>query len=117
MQRTFGAARSVEFDALLVADAPAPGADDHGARDAKSGAVAGGQPTLDSRVVLLVNEAYRHAKPIAGLADAHALWAAAGVDPQAPGVFSETGGAHAVTALVEQLGTHRVWERFPAAAL
>ncbi|MCX4751041.1 hypothetical protein OG455_37005 [Kitasatospora sp. NBC_01287] len=85
-------------------------------RDAKPGAVAGGQPTLDSRIVLLVNEAYRHAQPIAGLADTRALWAAAGIDPQAPGVFSETDGATAVSALAEQLGTHRVWERFPAAA-
>ncbi|MFF3006760.1 catalase [Kitasatospora sp. NPDC057940] len=116
VQRTFGAARSVEFDALLVADAPAPGADDRGARDAKSGAVAGGQPTLDSRIVLLINEAYRHAKPIAGLADARALWAAAGVDPQAPGVFTETDAARAISSLVEQLSTHRVWERFPAGA-
>nr|WP_304941236.1 catalase [Streptacidiphilus neutrinimicus] len=115
VQRTFGAARSVEFDALLLADAPAPGADDRGAADAKSGAVTGGQPGLDSRVVLLVNEAYRHAKPIAGLPEASALWAAAGVDPHAPGVFSETDAAQAVPALVERLGTHRVWERFPAA--
>ncbi|MFF1785626.1 catalase [Kitasatospora sp. NPDC058243] len=116
VQRTFAAARSVEFDALLVAAAPAPGADDRGVRDAKSGAVAANRPTLDSRVALLVNEAYRHAKPIAGLVDARALWAAAGVDPQAPGVFSETDGADAVAALAEQLGTHRVWERFPATA-
>ncbi|MFJ6617673.1 catalase [Kitasatospora sp. NPDC091335] len=115
VQRTFAAARSVEFDALLVAHTPEPGADDRGARDAKSGAVAGGQRTLDSRVVLLVNEAYRHAKPIAGLADARALWAAAGVDPHAPGVFTETDGSRAVSALAEQLGTHRVWERFPEA--
>ncbi|MFJ7280940.1 catalase, partial [Kitasatospora sp. NPDC098663] len=98
VQRTFGAARSVEFDALLVTNAPAPGADDRGARDAKSGAVAGGQPALDSRIVLLVNEAYRHAKPIAGLADARALWAASGIDPQAPGVFTETDAARAVAA-------------------
>ncbi|MFB7909892.1 catalase [Kitasatospora sp. NPDC056076] len=116
VQRTFAATRSIEFDALLVADAPAPGADDRGARDARHGAVAGGQPTLDSRIVLLVNEAYRHAKPIAGLADARALWAVAGVDPQAPGVFSESDGVDAVSALAEQLRTHRVWERFPAAA-
>ncbi|WP_078897051.1 catalase [Streptomyces sp. NRRL S-495] len=116
VQRTLGATRSVEFDALLVADAPASGADDRGARDAKAGAVAGGRPTLDSRAVLLVNEAYRHAKPIAGLADARVLWAAAGIDPQAPGVFTETDGARAVSALVEELGTHRVWDRFPPAA-
>ncbi len=65
---------------------------------------------------MLINEAYRHAKPIAGLADARALWAAAGVDPQAPGVLTEPEAARAVSALAEQLGTHRVWERFPAGA-
>ncbi|MFJ7280624.1 hypothetical protein ACIQVZ_40000, partial [Kitasatospora sp. NPDC098663] len=36
-----------------------------------------------------------------------ALWAASGIDPQAPGVFTETDAARAVAALVEQLGTHR----------
>ncbi|MFB8237555.1 catalase [Kitasatospora purpeofusca] len=114
VQRTYAAVRSVEFDALLVAGVPSPGADDRGARDAKSGAVAGGQSTLDSRAVLLVNEAWRHAKPIAGLADARALWSAAGVDPQAPGVITATEDADAVPQLVDLLGTHRVWERFPA---
>ncbi|MFJ7280547.1 hypothetical protein [Kitasatospora sp. NPDC098663] len=44
------------------------------------------------------------------------MWAASGIDPQAPGVFTETDAARAVAALVEQLGTHRVWERFPAGA-
>ncbi|MEV8100681.1 catalase [Kitasatospora sp. NPDC085879] len=116
VQRTYAAARSVEFDALLVAGVPAPGADDRGARDAKSGAVAGGQSTLDSRAVLLVNEAWRHAKPIAGLADARALWTAAGVDPRAPGVITATENTEAIPALVDLLGTHRVWERFPAAS-
>ncbi len=35
VQRTFATARSTEFDAILVAGAPAPGADAYGARDAK----------------------------------------------------------------------------------
>lgn len=35
VQRTFATARSVEFDAILLAGAPAPGADATGARDAK----------------------------------------------------------------------------------
>ncbi|MFJ1707384.1 catalase [Kitasatospora sp. NPDC088346] len=116
VQRTYAAARSVEFDALLVVGAPAPGADDRGARDAKSGAVAGGQQTLDSRAALLVNEAWRHAKPIAGLADTRALWVAAGVDPQAPGVITATEDADAIPLLVDLLSVHRSWERFPASA-
>ncbi|MFD0264732.1 catalase-related domain-containing protein [Kitasatospora indigofera] len=36
-QRTFAATRSVEYDALVVAGPLLPAADDHGARDAKSG--------------------------------------------------------------------------------
>ncbi|MFB7617731.1 catalase [Kitasatospora sp. NPDC056181] len=116
VQRTFGAARSVEFDALLVAGAPAPGDDDRGARDAKSGAVAGGQSTLDSRVVLLVNEAYRHAKPIGVLAGARAVLVPAAVDPRAPGVVLETEGADVLARLTDLLALHRVWDRFPASA-
>ncbi|GHH80479.1 hypothetical protein GCM10018781_61030 [Kitasatospora indigofera] len=38
----------------------------------------------------LVNEACRHATPIAGLADARARRAAAGAAPQAPGMFTGT---------------------------
>ncbi|MFF7505410.1 hypothetical protein ACFZBM_39305 [Streptomyces lavendulae] len=36
VQRTFATARSVEFDAVLSAGAPAPAADAHGAREAKA---------------------------------------------------------------------------------
>ncbi|WP_329493620.1 catalase [Kitasatospora herbaricolor] len=111
VQRTFAAARSVEFDALLVTGAPAPGADDLGARDAKSGPAQG---AVDSRVALLVNEAYRHAKPVAGLPAARPVWVSAAVDPQAPGVLVADNPADVVTGLAELLATHRVWARFPA---
>ncbi|MEU9044262.1 MULTISPECIES: catalase [unclassified Kitasatospora] len=110
VQRTFGAARSVEFDALLVLRTPAPAADDRGARDAKSN----GSSPVDSRVALLVNEAYRHAKPIAGHPAARAVWTAAGIDPQAPGILTGEDPAELVTGVVGLLGTHRVWDRFPA---
>ena len=111
VQRTFAATRSVEYDALLVLGAPAPGADDLGARDAKSGAAGG---AVDSRVALLVNEAYRHAKPLGGRTAARAVWAAAGVDPQAPGVLAGDDVDEILAGLVGLLGTHRVWDRFPA---
>ncbi|WP_030236611.1 catalase [Streptomyces sp. NRRL S-350] len=109
VQRTFAAARSVEFDALYVLGAPAPGADDHGARDAKSN----GSSPVDSRVALLVNEAYRHAKPVGGHPAARAVWAAAGVDPQAPGVLTSEDLDEVLAGLVGFLGAHRVWDRFP----
>ncbi|MFB8201715.1 hypothetical protein [Kitasatospora purpeofusca] len=53
-------------------------------------------------------------KPIAGLADARALWSAAGVASQAFGVITATEGADAIRQLVDLLDAHRVWERFPA---
>ncbi|MFE9426986.1 catalase [Kitasatospora sp. NPDC006697] len=110
VQRTFATTRSTEFDALLVLGSPAPAADDRGARDAKSN----GSPQVDSRVALLVNEAYRHAKPIAGHPSARAVWTAAGVDPQAPGVLTGEDVDELVAGLVGLLGAHRVWDRFPA---
>ncbi|PYC74512.1 catalase HPII [Streptomyces tateyamensis] len=110
VQRTFAAARSVEFDALVLLATPAPGVDDHGARDAKSN----GPSAVDSRVALLVNEAYRHAKPLGGHPGARAVWTAAWVDPQAPGVLTGEDLAEVVARLAGLLGAHRVWDRFPA---
>ena len=44
VQRTFATARSVEFDAVLLAAAPAPAPDALPARDAKAGAAGAGRP-------------------------------------------------------------------------
>ena len=62
VQRTFATGRSVEFDALLLAGAPAPAPDALPARDAKAGAADAG--AVDPRVLLLVEECWRHAKAI-----------------------------------------------------
>ncbi|MFK0045955.1 hypothetical protein ACIQU4_17885 [Streptomyces sp. NPDC090741] len=62
--RTFATARSVEFDALFLAGVPHPGTDAHGVGDATTGA-----PVLegpDPRILLMVTEAYRHAKAVGG---------------------------------------------------
>jgi catalase len=66
VQRSFATARSVEFDAIILAAAPAPGADAIGQRDAKAATTSGsaGAQPVDPRVQLLVSEAYRHAKAI-----------------------------------------------------
>ena len=84
VQRTFGACRSVEFDAVIVAARPAPAPDAVPTTDAK-----GGEPTaapIDPRVVLLLHECFRHAKAIGAfgvgaeaLADADIPAAAAGI--------------------------------------
>lgn len=112
-QRTFATARSVEFDALLVAGAPAPGADAYGARDAKAGDLGG---AIDPRVLLMLAEAYRHGKPIGGWDGAMEALALAAIPTGAPGVLLGDRGDEVLTEIVRLLGRHRVWERFPAAA-
>jgi catalase len=116
VQRTFATARSVEFDAVLLAGAPAPAADVPGVRDAKAGdGVAAA--AVDPRVRLLVDEAFRHGKALGAWGAGADALAAAGITPPAAGVVVEQ-SAQAAGAVLEQvtelLGSHRVWERFAA---
>ncbi|MFI6507056.1 catalase [Streptosporangium sp. NPDC050855] len=116
VQRTFATARSVEFDALLLAGTPAPGADAYGARDAKAGNGTPAGAPVDPRVLLMLGEAFRHAKPIGGWGDAGPALTAAGVDPVAPGVVVGGSGEAVLAEVVRLLAEHRIWDRFPAAA-
>jgi catalase len=111
VQRTFATARSVEFDAVLVAGAPVPAPDALPGLDAKAGA--DGRSTVDPRVVLLVAEAWRHAKAIGAWGAGATVLQEAGVT--GPGVVTAESGAEAFAALSQLLAAHRVWERFPAA--
>ena len=61
VQRTFLTVRSVELDAVLLAGSPAPAADALPSRDVRA-ADRTGVPTIDPRVSLLLDEAFRHAK-------------------------------------------------------
>ncbi|MFF8846395.1 catalase [Streptomyces sp. NPDC015127] len=116
VQRTFATARSIEFDALVLAGAPVPADDAFGARDAKAGdAVARQNASSDPRVLLMVSEAYRHGKAIGGWAGADRVLQAAGVPADAPGVVSGDGGDTTLGQITELLGRHRVWERFDTA--
>ncbi|MFE5491406.1 catalase [Streptomyces virginiae] len=112
VQRTYAAARSVEFDALLFAGVPAAGADAYGARDAKAGdpRPAAGDP----RVLALLAEAYRHGKAVGGWNGAEQLFEAAGIHSGEAGVVVAGDGPAALRQLTELMGTHRVWARFPA---
>ncbi|MEU9237593.1 catalase [Streptomyces subrutilus] len=114
IQRTFATARSVEFDALLLAGVPQAGADAYGARDAKAGTT---QPPKapDPRVLLLVTEAYRHGKAIGGWNGAERLLESAGITTAEPGIAVADSGAAVVDAVATALGEHRAWDRFPAA--
>jgi catalase len=109
-QRTFLTARSVEFDALLVAGRPAPAADALPSRDAKAG-----NPDLsvvDPRVLLMVEECFRHAKAIGAWNAGTAVLEVAGCTG-APGVVTGDSGTAVLGKVVTLLGQHRVWERFP----
>ncbi|NEA38814.1 catalase [Streptomyces sp. SID11385] len=111
VQRTFATARSIEFDALLVAGSPAPAADSLPVRDAKTG-VQGAE--VEPRLALLLGEAYRHGKAIGGWAGAEAALSAARVPQDAPGVVLGGSGTQVFEQLTGLLRTHRVWDRFPA---
>jgi catalase len=114
VQRTFATARSVEFDAILLAGAPVPAPDALPARDDKAGTAA--TATVDPRVLLLVEEAWRHAKAIGAWGAGATALRAAGV-AGTPGVITAESGTEALTAVMQLLALHRVWERFPASVV
>lgn len=114
VQRTFLTARSVEFDALLIAGDPiAPGSDTQVPLDATT---TGAHEAVDSRVRLMLAEAFRHAKAIGGWGEAAEVLAAAGCPADAPGVVLANTPTEVLGQITTLLGTHRVWERFPTVA-
>ncbi|BBH68959.1 catalase [Actinoplanes sp. OR16] len=94
VERTFQTARSVEFDAVVVAD--------------------GAGKLVDLQVTVLLQEAFRHAKAIGSWGDGEQLLLTAGIDPAAPGVLrsADAGKAYA-EQLAAALAKHRAWERVP----
>jgi catalase len=111
VQRTFATARSVEFDALLVAGAPVPAPDALPLRDAKAGA--SDRPDIDPRVMLLLEECFRHAKVIGGWGAGVAALDAAGCTG-VPGIVRGESPVEVLAQVQEQMAMHRVWERFAA---
>jgi catalase len=94
VERTLLTARSIEFDAVIVA--------------------ADTTPSADIKLILLLQEAYRHCKAIAAWGDATALLEAAGIPSDGPGVtVAETAGKRFSDALITALGLHRAWDRAP----
>ena len=115
VQRSFTTARSVEFDALIVAGLPGPGDDSYPSRDGKAWN-GGADAAVDPRVSLMLNEAYRHAKPLAALSVARPAFDAAGVPVEALGVVVGDDARSVLGETVDLLGRHRVWDRFPTHA-
>ncbi len=112
IDRTFLTSASVEFDTVIVLDAPAPGPDAVPSFDAKAGHSTSGVP-VDPRVVKLVAEMYRHCKAIGVGAGTESVLAAAGIPDGAAGVVVGEPKT-LVRQLADLLANHRVWERFPA---
>lgn len=92
VDRTLATTRSIEFDAVVVA--------------------AGTTPVCDHRLAVLLQEAFRHGKPIAAWGDGAAVLDAVGISPGDPGVIVGDGADRALTTdLTTALGLHRVWDR------
>ena len=92
IERTLLTARSIEFDAVVVA--------------------AGTAPADDIKLVLLLQEAFRHCKAVGAWGDGAAVLEAAGIDLDGPGVLvSDSVDKSFVDGLTRAVGLHRVWER------
>ncbi|MFH8612618.1 catalase [Streptomyces sp. NPDC018029] len=115
VQRTFATARSIEFDALLLAGAPAPAPDAYGARDAKADDGAALLTGVEPRLLLMLMEAFRHGKAIGAWGRGAAALEAAGLPADAAGVVSGAGPEAVLEAVTGLLGAHRAWERFTPA--
>jgi catalase len=103
VERTLLTTRSIEYDAVVVA----PG-------------VAGTPVASDPRTGVLLQEALRHGKALAGVGDGADVLSSAGVDGSVPGVLIVGDDASEVAVLAdslrEALGLHRSWERLEQVA-
>jgi catalase len=110
IQRTFLTARSVEYDAVLLAGSPGPAPDALVNRDAKAGAA--GTTVLDPRVALLLDEVWRQAKAIGVWGPGRTALEAVAISPEAEGV--ETGDAvgDVLGPVLDAMTRHRAWDRF-----
>lgn len=88
VSRTYGTARSIEFDALVLAGSPA---------------------TVQAKI--LVDEAFRHFKALGVLPQGAELLASSGVGADSEGVLTASDPASLAASLIEGLGEHRVWTR------
>ncbi|SNT42418.1 catalase [Rhodococcoides kyotonense] len=95
VERTFLTVRSIEFDAFVVAG--------------------GTSPTTDIKLILLLQEAFRHCKAVGAWGDGLATLEAAGIADGEPGVVvASSAGKSFDGPLFAALGLHRAWDRAPA---
>ncbi|WP_328292921.1 catalase [Kineococcus sp. NBC_00420] len=91
VERTYVTARSIEFDAVVVADGAPTGA--------------------DVKAVVLLQEAYRQLKAFGTWGSGDAVLAGAGIGAGGPGVLVAADATQLAPSLLAALGTHRVWDR------
>ena len=95
VDRTLLTARSIEFDAVVVAG--------------------GTTPSNDIKLVLLLQEAFRHCKAMGAWGDGTAILEEAGIPADSAGVVTADAVAKSFTdQLAAAVGLHRVWERAAA---
>jgi catalase len=112
-QRTFLTARSVEFDAVLLAASPAP-PEAIGGKAATVGDPAVPAP-VDPRVMVMIQECFRHGKAIGAWGTAQTAIEAAGCSTSDVGVVFGKNPDRVFGEVMKLLGAHRVWQRFPSA--
>jgi catalase len=93
VERTYLTARSIEFDAVVVAD--------------------GAPKDNDLKAVLLLQESFRQLKAVGAWGDGAEVLTATGIDTTGPGVLTTDDAAALATELIAAMGLHRVWERAP----
>ncbi|WP_269182041.1 catalase [Modestobacter sp. VKM Ac-2985] len=91
VERTYVTARSIEFDAVVVAD--------------------GAPKEKDIKAVVLLHEAFRQLKAFGTWGDGAEVLTAAGIDTSGPGVLSADSGAGLAADLLAAMGQHKVWAR------
>jgi catalase len=94
VERTFVTARSVEFDAVVIAD--------------------GAPKEKNIKAVVLLHEAFRQLKAFGTWGDGADVLTAAGIDTSAPGVLNADSGAALAADLIAAMSLHKVWEREPS---
>jgi catalase len=93
--RTLLSARSIEFDAIIIADGVAV--------------------TNDIKLVVLLQEAFRHCKTLGSWGTGSLVLSAAGIDLEGPGIVTGRTVAKAFNdELIAAVGLHRAWARASA---
>lgn len=104
VDETFATARSVQFDALLLASDPVATPDPDQKADAPA------PFGHDPRITLMVEECWRHAKAIGAWGQGRRVLDEA--VEAGPGVVEDQQPPAVLSAVTELLAAHRVWERF-----